>query len=104
MILSVTARRVAPFAALLLLLAPSLAAAQGGGMGQGQRVQRDTVRRVLTIPGQRDGTSTFPLTNYEEMKPKQWGVMDFEHYHTTEELNYWMDRWATEKPDIVEKV
>lgn len=104
MALFVTSLRTAPIAALvLLLIAPAPASAQGG-FGQGQRAQRDTVRRVLTIPGQRDGTSTFPLTNYAETTPKQWGVMDFEHYHTTEELNYWMDRWATEKPDIVEKV
>ncbi|HEY0931793.1 MAG TPA: M14 family metallopeptidase [Gemmatimonas sp.] len=66
--------------------------------------RRDTVRKVLTIPGQRDGLSTFTLVNYPQMQPKQWGVMDFAHYHTTAELNYWMERWAKEKPDLVEKV
>lgn len=95
----------ASFLALLLSAAP-LAAQMGGGMGGGQGANqpRDTVRRVLTIPGLRDGPSTFPLTNYPEMQPKQWGVMDFQHYHTTAELNYWMERWATERPDIVERV
>ncbi len=77
-------------------------AQQGGGFG-GARA-RDTVRHVLTIPGRRDGQSTFPLTTYREVQPKQWGVMDFQHYHTTAELNYWMERWATEKPDLVERV
>lgn len=74
-------------------------AAQGFG---GPQPPRDTVRRVLTIPGARDGNSMFPLANYKEMQPKQWGVMDFQHYHTTAELNYWMERWAKERPDIVD--
>lgn len=93
--------RVALFA--LTLAATPLAAQMGGGFG-GPQTPRDTVRRVLTIPGQRDGNSTFALTNYPEMQPKQWGVMDFQHYHTTAEMNYWMQRWATERPDIVELV
>ena len=87
--------------AALLLVAPP-ASAQFGGFGN--QTPRDTVRHVLTIPGQRDATSTFPLTNYRELQPKQWGVMDFEHYHTTAELNYWMERWAKEKPDLVQMV
>ena len=74
-------------------------AAQGFG---GPQPPRDTVRRVLTIPGARDGNSMFPLANYKEMQPKQWGVMDFQHYHTTAELNYWMERWAKERTDIVD--
>ncbi len=82
---------------------PSVSAAQFEG-GAGPQVPRDTVRRVLTIPGQRDGNSTFPLVNYKEMQAKQWGVMDFQHYHTTAEINYWMERWAKEKPQIVERV
>lgn len=90
-----------PILALMLTAAPL--AAQMGGFG-GNQVRRDTVRHVLTIPGQRDGQSTFPLTNYPEVQPKQWGVMDFQHYHTTAEMNYWMQRWATEHPNIVELV
>ena len=81
-----------------MIAATPLAAQMGGGGFGGPQAPRDTVRRVLTIPGQRDGQSTFPLANYREMQPKQWGVMDFEHYHTTAELNYWMQRWATPRP------
>jgi hypothetical protein len=87
-----------PILAVLLTAAP-LAAQMGDGAAP-----RDTVRRVLTIPGQRDGQSTFPLARYPQMQPKQWGVMDFAHYHTTVELNYWMQRWATERPEIVQLV
>ncbi len=95
-----TTRLLSLAGALALLASP--AAAQFGGFGN--QTPRDTVRRVLTIPGQRDATSTFPLANYREMQPKQWGVMDFEHYHTTAELNYWMERWAREKPELVQMV
>lgn len=84
-------------AGLVLLSAPAFA--QPGG---GAQPPRDTVRRVHVVPGQRDGASMFPLTNYPEVQPRQWGVMDFQHYHTTAELNYWMERWAKEKPDLVE--
>ncbi|MGQ0767401.1 MAG: M14 family metallopeptidase [Gemmatimonadota bacterium] len=88
--------------ALAIACLPAAAAAQEGEPNRQQR--RDTVRRVLTIPGQRDGNSTFQLTNYAEMKPRQWGVMDFAHYHTTAEIDYWMERWAREKPQIVQRL
>ncbi|MEX2181541.1 MAG: M14 family metallopeptidase [Gemmatimonadaceae bacterium] len=91
-------------ALLALALLPAVAAAQFGGFGGGQQTPRDTVRRVHVVPGQRDGASMFPLTNYPEMQPKEWGVMDFQHYHTTAELNYWMERWARERPELVEMV
>ncbi|WKW13262.1 M14 family metallopeptidase [Pseudogemmatithrix spongiicola] len=95
----------APILALLLTAAPLAAQMGGGGGGRGAaQAPRDTARRVLTIPGLRDGQSMFPLANYREMQPRQWGVMDFAHYHTTAELNYWMQRWARERPEIVELV
>jgi hypothetical protein len=85
-------------------LAAPLAAQMGGGPPSAPQAPRDTARKVLTIPGQRDGNSMFPLANYPEMRPRQWGAMDFAHYHTTAELNYWMQRWAREKPELVELV
>ncbi len=83
--------------AVALLSTPLLAQQDGPASSV-----RDTTRKVYIVPGQRDGASMFPLANYDEMKPKEWGVMDFAHYHTTEEINYWMQRWAKEHPDIVE--
>lgn len=77
-----------------------MAAVTAGSMLDAQPT-RDTARKVLVIPGQRDGLSMFPLVNYPEVQPKEWGVMDFTHYHTTEEVNYWMQRWATEHPEFV---
>ena len=69
-------------------------AQMGGFPGGQQQGPRDTVRKVHIVPGQRDGASMFPLANYKEVQPKQWGVMDFQHYHTTAEINYWLERWA----------
>jgi len=100
----VSSRAALAACALLPLFAALPLEAQMGGGGRGPQAPRDTVRRVITIPGQRDGNSTLPLTNYREVTPKVWGVMDFEHYHTTAEMNYWMERWAREKPDLVQMV
>lgn len=88
-------------AALALFAGPALSQ-MGGGFGGGQQTPRDTVRRVHITPGLRDGPSMFPLTNYKEVQPKQWGVIDFQHYFTVAESYYWMERWAEEHPDIVE--
>lgn len=63
---------------------------------------QDTTRKVLVIPGQRDGASVFPLTNYKEVKPLVEGQMDFKHYHTSAEIEWWMQKWAREHPDFIE--
>jgi len=57
---------------------------------------------TYTVPGERDGTSTFPSVRYRQLQPKQAGVMDFQHYHGEAEMNWWMRKWAYEHPDIVE--
>jgi hypothetical protein len=57
---------------------------------------------TFTVPGERDGTSTFPIVKYDEMKPKKPGVMDFDHFHTRTEMEWWMKKWAHEHPDIVD--
>ena len=55
-----------------------------------------------TVPGERDGTSTFPTVRYRQLQPKQPGVMDFEHYHSEAEMNWWMRKWAYEHPQFVD--
>lgn len=57
---------------------------------------------TYTVPGERSGTSTFKTTRYKQIAPKQPGVMDFQHYHTVAEMNWWMRKWAYEHPDIVD--
>ena len=55
-----------------------------------------------TVPGERDGTSTFPTVRYRQLQPEQPGVMDFEHYHSEAEMNWWMRKWAYEHPQFVD--
>ena len=57
---------------------------------------------TYTVPGDRDGTSTFPVARYRQLQPKQPGVMDFQHYHSEAEMNWWMRKWAYEHPNIVD--
>src|SRR5688572_9236989 len=90
--------------ALCSLSWSSATAQRGGGAGSeaGQAARTDTGRRVLVVPGQRDGTSAFPLVNYKQTQPLVAGQMDFQHYHTSAEVEEWMRRWARERPDLVE--
>src|SRR5262245_26311645 len=57
---------------------------------------------TYTVPGERDGTSTFPVVHYRQLQPEEPGVMDFEHYHGEAEMNWWMRKWAYEHQDIVD--
>jgi hypothetical protein len=57
-----------------------------------------------TVPGERDGTSTFPTVRYRQLQPKQPGVMDFAHYHSEAEMNWWMRKWAFDHPQFVDLV
>jgi hypothetical protein len=53
------------------------------------------------VAGERDGTSEFPVLEYPQVQPVEPGVMDFEHFHTGIEINWWLKKWAYEHPDIV---
>jgi hypothetical protein len=57
---------------------------------------------VYVVPGERAGPSVFPLTNYPEVQPREAGKLDWQHYHTSAEIEMWMRKWAEEYPDIVE--
>lgn len=63
---------------------------------------RDSARKVHVVPGTRHGPSAFPLTNYAEMEPLVAGQIDFKHYHTSAEIEMWMQNWAEQYPDLVE--
>jgi hypothetical protein len=90
----ITVSRVASFA--------FLAASPLAGQDPVPSTARDTARKVFVVPGQRDGTSIFPLANYKEVQPLTPGVLDFQHYHTSAEIEGWMHRWAKERPDLVD--
>jgi hypothetical protein len=98
---------VAAVAAALVCAAPVLEA-QGGRGGGGRGGGRagppapPAEERVHVVPGKRDGTSVFPLVNYPETRPLVPGQMDFRHYHTSKEIEEWMQLWARTKPGIVD--
>lgn len=57
---------------------------------------------TVTIFGERDGESTFDVVEYPQVQPVEPGVMDFEHYHTGIEIEWWLKTWAHEHQDIVD--
>src|SRR5687768_15059047 len=79
----------------------STAEAQGR-QGGGAPVPDSARKKVLVVAGQRAGPSAFPYTDYPETRPLVPGVMDFKHYHTSEEIEWWMRKWATDHPNLVE--
>ena len=85
-------RRLATLLPLLALGPLSLAA---------QSRQPDSTK-VFVVPGQRHGPSVFPRVDYAETRPKVPGQMDFQHYHTSAEIEMWMRRWAEQYPDLVD--
>jgi hypothetical protein len=93
-------RHVSILAGLTLLMAsaPSLDA-QRGGRGGGTSGPN---RSVLVVPGERHGPSVFPLANYDEVKPLVPGQIDWQHYHTSAEIEEFMRKWADQYPDLVD--
>ncbi|MEV6367207.1 M14 family metallopeptidase [Micromonospora musae] len=57
---------------------------------------------TITIAGQRDGESTFKVVKYDQVQPTNPGQMDFDHFHTGIEIQWWLKKWAHERPDIVD--
>jgi hypothetical protein len=54
------------------------------------------------VAGERDGASELPLVRYPQLRPKRPGAMDFAHYHSSREMEWWMRKWAHDHPDRVE--
>ena len=79
-------------ATLLFVLIPAIAAAQA----------RDTASKVWVAPGERAGTSVFARVSYPETRPLKWGEIDWQHYHTNDEINFFLRQWAERYPDIVQ--
>jgi hypothetical protein len=63
---------------------------------------QDTTKKVFVVPGERHGPSTFPIVHYKETRPVVEGQMDFKHYHTSWEVEWWMKKWAEQYPDLVD--
>ena len=88
-------------AVLLLVAAPVVARAQMGGPGAAA-ARADSARKVLVVPGERAGPSAFPLADYPEVRPRVAGQLDWQHYHTSQEIEEWMRKWAARHPELTE--
>ena len=56
----------------------------------------------FVLGGVRHGASFFPKSNYPEIKPLKEGVLDFKHYHTYDEVNFFLKKWAADYPNLVD--
>ena len=62
----------------------------------------DTAVKSVLIPGLRAGPSAFPAVHYAETRPKVPGQIDWQHYHTRQEIEWFMRKWAKEHPNLVD--
>ncbi|MEN6559162.1 MAG: M14 family metallopeptidase [Acidobacteriota bacterium] len=86
----------AAFAAALII---GLAAQEYGPPG---RRQASKLPPTYTVGGIRHGISYFPKTDYAFTKPKKAGEIDFEHYHTYDEVTAILRKWAADYPNLVD--
>ena len=80
---------------------PLLAAALAAFWVLSAAAQESRPPKAYTVGGQRHGVSFFPFANYDAVKPKVAGQMDFAHYHTYGEVVEFLRRWETEYPNLV---
>jgi hypothetical protein len=69
---------------------------------EGQSPSTPVASKAYTVGGVRHGVSHFPRSNYPETKPLVAGEMDFKHYHTYEEVIYFLNKWAKDYPNLVD--
>ena len=58
--------------------------------------------KMYTVGGVRHGASFFPKADYPFTRPRTPGEMDFAHYHTYDEVVFFLKKWAADFPGIVE--
>jgi hypothetical protein len=54
-----------------------------------------------TVGGIRHGASFFPRVDYEAVRPKARGELDFGHYHTYGEVLGFLKKWENDYPNLV---
>ncbi len=80
---------------LLVIAAFSIAAAQTDSKDKAKAKYR-------ILKGYRNGTNYFKLTNIEEAKPLVKGELDFKHFHTYSEVNYFLKKWADKYSNLLD--
>jgi Zinc carboxypeptidase len=58
--------------------------------------------KAYIVGGVRHGASFFPPVDYVMTRPKVQGQMDFLHYHTYDEVNFFLNKWAKDYPNLVD--
>jgi hypothetical protein len=87
----------AGIAATVIIVA---AAQEQGPRDRGPRESRPS--KMYTVGGTRHGISYFQRVDTPFTRPKVAGEMDFLHYHTYDEVNGFLRKWAAAYPDIVD--
>lgn len=57
---------------------------------------------AYTVGGYRHGVSFFKKVHYPETKLLKEGELDFRHYHTYDEIIFFLKKWAEDYPDIID--
>ena len=93
-------KKIARALVLGVLAAFLLLAVSAQDFQRGNFTPRPT--KAYIVGGLRHGLSFFPRANYDAVKPKTPGIMDFAHYHTNDEVNAFLAQWAKEYPNLVD--
>ena len=64
--------------------------------------QESKPSKMYTVGGIRHGISYFPIVDTPFTKAKVAGGMDFAHYHTYDEVNAFLRKWASEYANMVD--
>jgi len=87
-------------AAIAAIVIIAATAQERGPRERGPQESRPT--KMYTVGGIRHGISFFPRVDTPFTKAKVAGEMDFAHYHTNDEVNAFLRKWASEYASLVD--
>ena len=58
--------------------------------------------KYYNVKGYRHGKSYFKKIHYQETEPLEEGILDFKHYHTYDEIIYFLKKWEEQYPDLID--
>jgi len=94
------ARKLGPALAIAAIVIIAATAQERGSRERGFQEPRPS--RMYTVGGIRHGISYFQKVDTPFTRPKVAGELDFLHYHTYDEVNGFLRKWAADYPDIVD--
>jgi hypothetical protein len=87
-------------AAVAAIVIIAATAQERGPRERGPQESKPT--KMYTVGGIRHGISYFPKIDTPFTKPEVAGEMDFAHYHTYDEVNAFLRKWASEYANLVD--